>query len=146
MFESDFDEPSPNRSVAGLDPEVAKARDAGLSWPAVAAVAADSKLATATIVIDVGDTLAVTDHFVVTNGKNPRQMRAISEDVEHQLKLAGGPSPVRVEGKESSDWILLDYGPFVVHIFSEEARGYYQLERLWKDCEVFDWRTAMESA
>lgn len=122
------------------DPVVAALAEADAEWAVVGAAAADSKLGTATLVLDVGDALAVTGHFVITNGNNSRQVRAIANEVEHQIKIVGGPSPIRIEGLESLDWVLLDYGDFVVHIFSEEARGYYQLERLWKDCEQIDWR------
>lgn len=133
------------RANTGLDPYVEKGVEAGFDWPVIAAIAADSKLATAPVVLDVGELISVTDHFVITNGANPRQIKAIAQEIELQLKLAQGPSPVRVEGKDSQDWVLLDYGFFIVHIFSEEARGFYQLERLWKDCEVVDWRTKLES-
>ncbi len=122
------------------DPVVAALAAADEEWAVVAAAAADSKLGTATLVLDVGDALAVTGHFIITNGNNSRQVRAIANEVEHQVKIVGGPSPIRIEGLESLDWVLIDYGDFVVHIFSEEARGYYQLERLWKDCEQIDWR------
>lgn len=107
----------------------------------VAAAAADSKLGTATLLLDVGDQIAVTEHFVITNGNNNRQVKAIVQEVEHQLTITDGPKPLRIEGMESLDWVLMDYGEFVVHVFSEEARGFYQLERLWKDCETIDWRT-----
>jgi len=113
---------------------------------AIAAAAAESKLGTATLVLDVGDAISVTDHFVISNGRNPRQVKAIVSEVEHQLTLVGGPKPTRLEGLDSLDWVLMDYGEFVVHIFSEEARGYYQLERLWKDCKELDWRALAETA
>jgi ribosome-associated protein len=129
-----------------IDPTVAALAGADAPWPAVAAAAADSKLGTATLVLDVGDAIAVTEHFVITNGNNTRQVKAIVEEVEHQLRLVEGPKPIRVEGLESLDWVLMDYGEFVVHVFSEEARGYYQLERLWKDCGQLDWRALAESA
>lgn len=110
-------------------------------WAAVAAVAADAKLGLNTLVLEVGDAISVTEQFVITSGNNSRQVKAICNDIEHQVKLVGGPSPVRLEGLESLDWVLMDYGFFVVHVFSAEAREYYQLERLWKDCEKLDWRS-----
>ena len=73
--------------------------------------------------------------------RDSRQVKAIVNEVEHQVSLVAGPKPRRIEGLESLDWVLMDYGDFVVHVFSEEARGYYQLERLWKDCETVEWRT-----
>jgi len=127
-------------------PDVAVARLAELEapWPAVAAAAAESKLGVGTLVLDVGEALAVTEHFVITNGNNHRQVKAIVDELEHQLKLVGGPAPRRVEGLESLDWVLVDYGDFVVHVFSPDARAYYQLERLWKDCDQLDWRSLAE--
>lgn len=81
----------------------------------------------------VGGILGITDWFVVTSGGNSRQVRAIVEEVEEQLTRAGGPKPLRIEGKDTLDWVLMDYGGFVVHVFSGEAREYYDLERLWRD-------------
>ena len=130
----------PNPDIPNADPVVAALAAAGEPWPAVAAAAADSKLGSATLIIEVGDAIAVTDHFVITNGNTARQVKAIVEEVEFQLKLVGGPAPVRIEGLESLDWVLMDYGEFVVHVFSADARAYYQLERLWKDCGLLDWR------
>ena len=126
------------------DATVAHLASIDAPWPAVAAAAADSKLGVGTLVLDVGEALAVTDHFVITNGNNFRQVKAIVGEVEHQLKLVGGPAPLRIEGLESLDWVLVDYGEFVVHVFSVEARAYYQLERLWKDCDQLDWRSLTE--
>ena len=128
---------APSQSI---DPFVAALVEAGESWATVAAAAADSKLGTATLVLDVGDAISVTEHFVITNGNNFRQVKAIANEIEYQLKMVDGPAPIRTEGLDSLDWVLMDYGEFVVHIFSEEARGFYQLERLWKDCELVDWR------
>lgn len=74
---------------------------------------------------------AFTDYFVLCNGTNPRQVQAIADEVELRLKSAG-VRPVQVEGYRQADWILLDYVDFVVHVFSEKARKFYDLERLWK--------------
>ena len=95
--------------------------------------AAEEKLGRDTDAFFVGEVLAITDWFVVTAGGNARQVRAIVDEVEEQLTRAGGPKPVRIEGKDTLDWVLMDYGAFVVHVFSEEAREYYELERLWSD-------------
>lgn len=128
----------------GTDPDVALLKTKGASWPQIAAAASASKMGVAPLILDVGDAISVTDHFVICNGSNTRQVRAIAEEVEHQLKLVGGPSPRSVEGLDTLDWVLLDYGTFVVHVFSEAARSYYQLERLWKDCEIIEWRELLE--
>jgi ribosome-associated protein len=129
-----------------IDPVVASLAAAEAPWAAVAAAAAESKLGTATLVLDVGDAIAVTEYFVITNGNNSRQVKAIVNEVEHQVKLVGGPKPIRLEGQQGMDWVLMDYGDFVVHVFSEEARGFYQLERLWKDCDQLDWQALAETA
>jgi len=99
----------------------------------VAAVAASSKTVDATVVLDVGDLLGITDHFVITSGSNVRQVRTIAEEIEAHVKAEGGGSPRCIEGLDDARWVLLDYGDFVVHVFLDEARRYYNLERLWAD-------------
>lgn len=74
---------------------------------------------------------AFTDYFVLCSGTNPKQIQAISDEVELRLKAAG-LRPTHVEGYNQADWILIDYVDFVVHVFSEKARKFYDLERLWK--------------
>src|SRR5215469_3721481 len=74
---------------------------------------------------------AFTDYFVICSGTNPRQIQAISDEVELRLKRAGA-YPHSIEGHKQAEWVLLDYVDFVVHIFSETARRYYDLERLWR--------------
>ncbi len=97
----------------------------------VAARAADAKLGQDTVVLAMGDLLGVTDAFVVTSGANSRQVRTIVEEVEHQVKLSSGRSPRATEGLRDLTWVLMDYGDFLVHVFHDEARSYYDLERLW---------------
>ena len=77
---------------------------------------------------------AFPDHFVVCSGTNPRQIQAIADEVEQRLRNAG-LRPTHSEGYKQADWVLLDYVDFVVHIFSEKARKYYDLERLWKSAK-----------
>ncbi|HSB75139.1 MAG TPA: ribosome silencing factor [Terriglobales bacterium] len=74
---------------------------------------------------------AFTDYFIVCSGTNPRQIQAIADEVEERLKKHG-MHPAHVEGYKQAEWVLLDYVDFVVHVFSEKARKYYDLERLWK--------------
>jgi ribosome-associated protein len=74
---------------------------------------------------------AFTDYFVVCSGTNPRQIQAISDEVEQRLDKIG-MHPAHVEGYKQAEWVLIDYVDFVVHVFSEKARKYYDLERLWK--------------
>src|SRR5437899_11108863 len=77
---------------------------------------------------------ALTDYFVVGSGTNPRQIQAIAAEVEKRLHKAG-LRPTHVEGYKQAEWVLLDYVDFVVHVFSEKARKYYDLERLWKSAK-----------
>ena len=74
---------------------------------------------------------AFTDYFVLCSGTNPRQVQAIADEVELRLKFAG-LRPAHVEGYNQAEWVLVDYVDFVVHVFSEKARKFYDLERLWK--------------
>jgi ribosome-associated protein len=119
------------------DPEVSE--DQVTSWVVAAARAASDKQARDVIVLDVGAVLSVTGWFVICDGANTRQVRTIAEAVEQQVADAGGPKPLRVEGREGLHWVLMDYGDFVVHVFLDEARAYYQLERLWSDVPQLDW-------
>lgn len=127
-----------------MTPETAAAGSAdsaeSMRWALAAAAAADDKKGIDTLVIDVGDVISVTDAFVITHGANPRQVRAVVEGVEAGMKAAGGPALVRTEGADARQWVLLDYGCFVVHVFDAETRAFYQLERLWGDCPIIDWQ------
>ena len=98
-----------------------------------AARGADAKLGQDTVVLGMRDLLVVTDAFVITSGANGRQVRTIVEEVERQVKESTGRAPWSVEGLGDLSWVLMDYGDFVVHVFSAEARRYYDLERLWGD-------------
>ena len=109
-------------------------------WARRAARAADDKLGRDTVVIEVGDILAITDFFVISGGGTARQVRAIADEVEEQLTLLNGPKPVRVEGRDDYRWVLMDFGAFVVHLLDEEARAFYDLERLWSDCPRLEWQ------
>ena len=77
---------------------------------------------------------AFTDYFVICSGTNPRQIQAISDEVEMRLKKSG-LRPTHVEGYRQAEWVLLDYVDFVVHVFSEKSRKFYELERLWKSAK-----------
>lgn len=109
-------------------------------WAIEAARAASAKGAEDVVVLEVGPVLAVCDHFVVASGSNPRLVRAIAEEVEAKVVAAGGPRPVRVEGLDDLRWVLMDYGPLVVHVFDDEARRHYDLERLWSDVGRLAWQ------
>jgi ribosome-associated protein len=105
----------------------------------VAATAASAKKAEDTVVLDVGDIIAITEVFVITSGNNVRQVRTIVDEVEKAVKEQSGTSPRSVEGLEDSSWVLMDYGDLVVHVFLAPTREYYDLERLWSDAPRIPW-------
>ena len=76
---------------------------------------------------------------MITSGRNVRQVRTIAEEIEKKLKEEGHSGPIRTEGLRDAAWVLLDYGDFVVHVFLEETRGYYNLDRLWADASRLEW-------
>lgn len=109
------------------------------TWPVVAARAAFDKGADDVLVLQVGEVLAITDFFVIASASNPRLVRTVVQECEDAVARAGGPRPLRVEGLQESEWVLTDYGTFVVHVFHEDARQYYELERLWGDVPKVAW-------
>ncbi|HXD19267.1 MAG TPA: ribosome silencing factor [Vicinamibacterales bacterium] len=90
------------------------------------------------VVLDLRKAGGFTDFFVICTGTNPRQMTAIADSVEDTLRTDFGERPHLTEGAEKSQWILLDYFNFVVHVFSRECRNFYELERLWGNAERHD--------
>ena len=97
------------------------------------AQAADEKQGTDTVILHVGDVLAITEYFVITSAGNRRLVRTIAEEVEEQAKVLFDRSPLRVEGLSQQEWVLLDYGDVVVHVFADETRRFYEIERLYRD-------------
>jgi ribosome-associated protein len=102
----------------------------------VAVLAAEDKQGHDTVVLDVGDVLAITRLFVVTSAGNPRQLRTIASEVAEKVRETTGRSPLHREGQADDQWLLLDYGDVVVHVFAEEARRFYEIERLYNDVPV----------
>ncbi len=105
----------------------------------MAARAAAAKNGADTLVLDVGPIIGITEVFVITSGRNVRQVRTIAEEIEKKLKEEGHPGPIRTEGLRDASWVLLDYGDFAAHVFLEETRGYYNLDRLWADAPRLAW-------
>jgi ribosome-associated protein len=101
------------------------------------AAAAEDKLASKIVAIDVSEQLALTDIFVLASAPNDRQVSAIVDGVEDKLRTLG-VKPIRREGERDGRWVLIDFSDIVVHVQHEEERAYYQLERLWKDCPTID--------
>jgi ribosome-associated protein len=110
--------------------EVAPAQLDERIWMALAAAA--EKKAINMVVLDLREIASFTDYFIIANGMNERQVQAISDAVVETLKQAGSPV-IRVEGYKTAEWILLDYGDFVMHIFGDKSRKFYDLERLWRE-------------
>ena len=100
-----------------------------------AANAADSKQGTDLVALDVSEPLPLADIFLLVTGRNERNVVAIAEEIEDKL-LEIGTKTLRREGRAEGRWVLLDFGDLVVHVFHEEDRIYYSLERLWRDCPV----------
>ncbi len=116
--------------------------DAARGLPAgcvAAARAAGAKSGEDTVVLAMGELLGLTDAFVITSGRNPRQVRTIVEEVERQVKADAAVSPLRIEGAADARWVLMDYGDFLVHVFLEEAREFYDLEHLWSAAPRIPW-------
>src|SRR5947209_15061907 len=84
------------------------------------------------VVLDLKLVASFTDYFLITSGTNTRQVQAISDEVVEQLKKQGTRA-LRVEGYNTAEWVLVDYGDFIVHVFEDKARRFYDLERLWRD-------------
>jgi ribosome-associated protein len=99
----------------------------------IAAAAADSKQGEDLVALDVSGPLPLTDIFLLVTGRNERNVVAIAGEIEDKM-IEAGAKPLRREGRAEGRWILLDFGDLVVHVFHEEDRMYYSLERLWKDC------------
>lgn len=107
-----------------------------------AARAADDKKAENTIVLQVGNVLGITEYFVITSASNRRLVRTIVDAVEEEVRAQHDRSPLRSEGVGEQQWVLVDYGDVVVHVFADEVRAYYEIERLYRDVPRLEWRAA----
>jgi ribosome-associated protein len=102
-----------------------------------AVMGAEDKLARDTVVLDLRDLVDSFDVLVVASGRNDRQVRAIAEEIERLIELALEVKPNHVEGLAGAEWIALDYGDVIVHVFDEAAREYYDLEHLWNAAPTY---------
>ena len=105
----------------------------------IAARAADAKKAHDIVILDVGEIMGIVESFVIASAPNSRLVRAIVDEVEHEIFERTGDKPRAVEGLRDASWVLLDYGDLVVHVFLTETREYYDLERLWADVARVSW-------
>ena len=94
---------------------------------------ASDKKAAKMVALDLREIASFTEFFLIATGANQRQVQAIADEINEQLKKQQQMRPIRVEGYNAAEWVLLDYGDFIVHIFNGEAREFYDLERLWRD-------------
>ena len=95
--------------------------------------AAGEKKAHDLVVLDLREVASFTDYFVIASGTNVRQVQAVADAVQEQLRKHLSVKPARVEGYNSAEWVLLDYGDFIFHVFEDKSRRFYDLERLWRD-------------
>lgn len=101
-----------------------------------ALAAAEEKIGVDTVVLDLRELVDSFDALVVTSGRNDRQVRALAEEIERLVDLALDVKPIHVEGLAQGEWVALDYGDVIVHVFNETAREYYDLEHLWNAAPV----------
>lgn len=111
------------------------AQTESIEFAQLVAIAADSKQGEDIVALDVSEPLAIIDAFVIVTGRNERNVQAIADEIEDQAHKVGRKA-LRREGRDLARWILLDFGDVVVHVFHEEERMFYGLERLWRDCPV----------
>jgi ribosome-associated protein len=104
--------------------------------------AAEEKKAAETIVLDMSKILEITDFFIITSGTSKRQTKTIAENIEEKLFRQFSLKPISVEGYSDASWILMDYGDFIVHVFEDEMRRFYDLERLWISAPVLEIKPA----
>ncbi|HSH11002.1 MAG TPA: ribosome silencing factor [Ilumatobacter sp.] len=107
-----------------------------------AAQVADAHHGNDVLILHVGDVLALTEYFVVVGASNTRLVNAIVDEVEAQLKVLVERAPIRVEGVRENQWVLIDYGDVIVHVFLKEVRDFYEIERLYTDVAKIEWSPA----
>lgn len=120
-------------------------REAIAAAEAAAGAIADKKGLSVTL-LDVSQLVVLTDIFVIATGTSSRHVKTLVEEVEHELKASLRRRPLRREGENHGRWVLLDYGDMVVHVFDEETRTYYDLERLWADAPRLEFDQAVAEA
>lgn len=117
----------PPTPYADLDPDLRLAVDCALDKKALNLVA-----------LDLREIASFTEFFVIASGTNQRQVQAIADEIRERLRKQSDSRAIRVEGYSAAEWVLLDYGDFIVHIFEKKAREFYDLERLWRDARRVD--------
>ena len=100
----------------------------------------DDKKGTDVVVLPVGDVVGITEYFVVASASNVRQVGAVTDAVLGDVRVLAERGPLRSEGTREKQWVLIDYGDVIVHVFVDEARRFYEIERLYKDIAPIEWR------
>lgn len=113
--------------------------DDGRALAILAARKADDRQASDIVVLDVGEVLSITGYFVIASAPNGRLVRNVADEIELTIKHELGRPPVRVEGLRESQWTLIDYGDVVVHVFRDDMREFYEIERLYGDVPRVSW-------
>jgi ribosome-associated protein len=135
--------PIPSTTMAEEIPNAQQTNDdADVTLALLAARTADAKKGTDLTDlkdVEVGEVLAIAGYFVVCSASNPRLVRSIADDIERAVKQELGRPPMRQEGRAEQQWILIDYGDVIVHVFHEEQREFYEIERLYLDVPRIDW-------
>ena len=108
----------------------------------VIAAIADAEHGSDVLVLEVGDVLGVTEYFVIVSASNRRLVRTLVDEIEIQTRDQTGRSPMRSEGVRENQWVLVDYGDVIVHVFLAEVREFYEIERLYTDVPKIDWQDA----
>jgi ribosome-associated protein len=116
-----------------------------VDFACLAARAASAKQGEGVLVLDVRDLITITDYFVIASAASDRQVKTIADEVVKALR-GEGTKPVRIEGEAGSRWILLDFVDFVVHVFHQDERDHYRLERLWIDAPRVEWENGARAS
>ena len=129
---------------------VARSKEVGtvdaVTLARLAADAISDKKGQDIVLLEVGDLFVITDVFVIATGNSRPHVQSLVDRVEELLKEEVGRKPLRDEGRTEAEWVLLDYGDIMVHVFQRSSREYYDLERLWRDAPVIDWSPAVSDA
>lgn len=130
---------TPATHATGNLSESAKA-ERSLQLALAAAQVAEENRGQDVIILDLRELTCIFDYFVIASGSSRRQMHAMSEEIDHKLEDELGDQRMGIEGYQGSSWILLDYGTVVVHLFDQDTRDYYAVEKLWGEAKQLNWR------
>lgn len=127
--------------AAGLPEQMIDPDESGETLAVLAAQVADDRKASDIVVLDVGEVLSITGYFVIASASNGRLVRNVAEEIEKTAKEKLGRAPVRVEGMREQQWTLMDFGDVVVHVFHQDMRDFYEIERLYGDVPRIAWQS-----